>query len=131
MRDSSANSSLRWEPCEQKLTIHLCTFKQGMVAIVAYGGAVVIYFHLLCFGLFLPCLFFALFLQVVCSSVMQTQNVLCQYRSYEVNTIKEHCTDAKRKLDTSSIYQNKSPSVSLNDNQNANNHKTGDLINNS
>lgn len=37
----------------------------------------------------------------------------------------------KGKIDTSSIYQNKSPNVSLNDNQNANNHKAGDLINNS
>lgn len=37
----------------------------------------------------------------------------------------------KEKIDISSIYQNKSPNVSLNDNQNANNQKAGDLINNS
>ncbi len=37
----------------------------------------------------------------------------------------------KEKIDISSIYQNKSPNVSLNDNQNANNHEAGELINNS
>lgn len=37
----------------------------------------------------------------------------------------------KEKIDISSVYQNKSPNVSLNDNQNANNHEAGDRINNS
>lgn len=91
MRDSSANSSLRWEPCERKLTIHLCMFKQGMVVILAWGSAAVIYFHLLC----------------LCSSYFSSGRLqLCNAGSkcpvsiqelYEVNEIKLNCAYAERK----------------------------------
>lgn len=37
----------------------------------------------------------------------------------------------EKKMDKSSVYQNKNPNVSLSDNQHANIHKAGDPINNS
>ena len=70
--------------------------------ILALGAVVVIYFHLLCSGLFLgyfSLAFHSLFLQVDCSSVMHTQNVWCQYRSYDVNKMKQNCMDANKKKD--------------------------------
>lgn len=75
-----------------------------------------IYFHFLCFGLFLPCLF-ALFFQVNYSSVMGVQNVLCQHSGYKVDEIKQNCPEAiKKEIDKSSVCQNKNLNVSLNDN---------------